>query len=615
MKKCYLLALLILSYDIMTVKAQFYSQGDISMNFQATINHDTNTCSTTGQLFYFITIQNSFVGDSVKVKDQFGGFVIYEESNISGQNPWNIMVPNFLGFGSISDYQLTGGFANFYGPDTKIISGPDTIYNISNFYGGPVSNICSYGNVTGKVYVDYNNDCTFNGSDVPLLSIPVSANIALNSPSSNATTSGAYSNTLGDYDMTVQQSWMTAYSVSTPLYYQFIFPPSVCSPILYNFNSLPQSSVDFSLQCSSIMDVRCGVFSSGVVRPGLPFSLSPYVNNTGCNAASGLLKLVINSNSLYDAGLSSNPANSIAGDTLIWNYSDLSNLSNGSYWNSFFGGVYLTPTNNVNIGDTLCFEVISNIPVGDVDPSNNTSYLCLPVVNSFDPNYKEVSPKGVGVEGFIPLSTSELTYTIHFQNTGNAYAYNISIIDTLGPGIDTSNIEILGATHPMMPEWLGLNIVKFNFYNIMLPDSGSNEPLSHGAVSFKIKLHSSMAAGTYINNNAYIFFDSNPEIVTNIATVTLAEPDGINDYFALNNNIKVYPNPFSDKTTFIIQAGNLNDKYSFELKDILGKTVRSINEINDQQFSISRNNLETGVYFYKIYSAETIIGVGKIIIN
>src|SRR5438105_3523423 len=93
----------------------------------------------------------------------------------------------------------------------------------------------------------------------------------------------------GNYSMDVQQSWMTSYNVTIPTYYQFIFPSTTCSPTAYNFTTLPQSNVDFSLQCTSNIDVQCYVGSPGSARPNIPFYISPFVNNTGCDPASGTL--------------------------------------------------------------------------------------------------------------------------------------------------------------------------------------------------------------------------------------------------------------------------------------------------------------------------------------
>jgi uncharacterized repeat protein (TIGR01451 family) len=62
----------------------------------------------------------------------------------------------------------------------------------------------------------------------------------------------------------------------------------------------------------------------------------------------------------------------------------------------------------------------------DGDTSNNVYDFCYKVVNSYDPNMKEVYPVNV-----LPGYDDWFTYTIHFQNTGNAPAFNIRLRDTL----------------------------------------------------------------------------------------------------------------------------------------------------------------------------------------
>ncbi len=78
------------------------------------------------------------------------------------------------------------------------------------------------------------------------------------------------------------------------------------------------------------------------------------------------------------------------------------------------------------------------------------------------------------------------------------------------------------------------------------------------------------------------------------------------------DNVKVAPNPFNESTIFTV---NSNEVYSFELTDVLGKKVKSKNGISEKQFEISRNGLENGIYFYKIYTSESVIGIGKVVIK
>jgi hypothetical protein len=310
------------------------------------------------------------------------------------------------------------------------------------------------------------------------------------------------------------------------------------------------------------------------------------------------MTLVLDPEVVYDPNLSINPATTVNGDTLIWNFTDLTNISNGSYWNSFFSGVHLTPTNNVTIGDTLCFRVYTNNVTGDINLANNDHSFCIPVVAAYDPNMKEVSPKGEGSIGGIPPSTSTLTYTVHFQNTGTATAYNVSITDTLDGDIDESTLKILGASHTMTPTWLAPNVIQFNFYGIMLPDSGANEPASHGFVKFSLDLNSGLSIGTQIKNTAYIYFDSNPAIVTNTALNTIAWPLSIAGTNATTNNVFVYPNPASDVINI---EGQDILKGNAVITDVSGKLIMNT-QLNGSKTGINVSQLPAGVYFLKISS-------------
>ena len=63
--------------------------------------------------------------------------------------------------------------------------------------------------------------------------------------------------------------------------------------------------------------------------------------------------------------------------------------------------------------------------------------------------------------------------------------------------------------------------LEFYFQNIMLPDSVSNEPESHGLVSFTIRPEAGLPLLTELNNTAAIYFDNNPPIITNTTWSTI----------------------------------------------------------------------------------------------
>lgn len=592
--------------------AQVYTQGDVTVTIMPGAIHDSTYCASISQLMYSIVIQNSFTGDSVKVVDPSWGSVIYSEVNSSGQSTWNVNVPIFSGQ-MVPDLAINNGTVFFFNPDTKVICGLDTVYNIISSFPYVVTNPCETGEVTGRIYADNNGNCTYDNGDVPLTGLNANTSTFYSTPGSIVQPSSGYSSDQnGIYTETIITSWLDSVHISMPGYYSFVFPPTPCAPLVYQITNLPYNNADFALQCSNNLDVSVFGGTPPFVRPLVPFILSAGASNLGCASVNGDLKLVLDPNVTYNASLSSNPANSVSGDTLIWNYVNLTSLANQGYWNTFVAGVHLTPSNNVNIGDTLCFQLFTAVPANDINAANNYYSFCVAVVNSFDPNVKEVSPKGEGVQGLIPATTPELTYTIHFQNTGNAAAYNITIVDTLDTDLQASTLQVLGVSHALMsPEWVQPNVVAFHFYNIMLPDSHTNEAASHGLIKFKIKPQSNLNPGTEIKNRGAIYFDNNAPVITNTVLNTIAAPNAIKEN-ALNLGVSVYPNPTNGTVavnfTEEVNAANL------KVVAVDGKVVYEQTGISGKQTSINLSEQAAGIYFIELINKGK-VGRAKVIKN
>ena len=588
MKKSLLVAICLLSFSCMN--AQTYTSGLISATLTDTMYNDSTTCSCWHTGFYHITKSSSYVGDSVKIVDTATGFLYGSYGNASGASPWTFVVS----FGSTGryDWQLLGGYVYFTDPTLKVVSGSDTISGIPSYDSFLVTNSCLYSTVSGTVYIDNNGDCIFNSGDVGLYPPNTSILENLSSSVGSLNYAGGWTSTGGGYSWGVQQSWMINYTVFLPPSYAFIFPYSPCFSGYSAFTTLPQTGIDFPLHCTSNIDVQCYALSPGNVRLHRPFYMQPYVSNTGCDTASGQLHFIKDSRVIYNASLSSYPADTVHGDTLIWNYSGLSNLSGGAYWNSFFSDVYLTPDTTIAVGDTLCFRVYTNILVADITPANNDYTICLPVVYSYDPNVKEVIPKGTGPQGYIPAGPDTLAYSLHFQNTGSDIAYNISIIDTLDSHINASSLRILGTSHNMTPKWLTSHVVQFNFDNIYLPDSGSNEAASYGEVRFSVALNTGLPLGTQIKNTGYIYFDANPPVITNTTLNTITLPNNI-DQVNTNKAVKVYPNPATDHIVVENLAGG-----EISILNLNGVVIIKQEVANDKTI-IDVSRLPDGVYILK----------------
>jgi len=165
---------------------------------------------------------------------------------------------------------------------------------------------------------------------------------------------------------------------------------------------------------------------------------------------------------------------------------------------------------------------------------------------AYDPNDKLINPNR---PDSLALFGQELTYTLRFQNTGNDYAENVVVTDTLSELLDLSTFKIIETSHPdvltVENDKDNSYIINFRFDNIFLLDSFTNEEASNGHVMFSISPIEGLDIGTEINNTGYIYFDFNPAVVTNTTGTTYV--DKFPTVGTYNDNIetftKVYPNP------------------------------------------------------------------------
>lgn len=81
----------------------------------------------------------------------------------------------------------------------------------------------------------------------------------------------------------------------------------------------------------------------------------------------------------------------------------------------------------------------------------------------------------------------------------------------------------------------------------------------------------------------------------------------------IENNILIYPNPFSESATVSLNDA-LSGKCDLILSDVFGKEVMTIENLLNRQ-SINRGNLVSGIYFYCVTSGDMVISYGKLVIE
>ncbi|MBP7449360.1 MAG: hypothetical protein KA817_04960 [Flavobacteriales bacterium] len=355
------------------------------------------------------------------------------------------------------------------------------------------------GVLSGSVFVDANSNCVFNGGENRIPSVILEITPGPYYATTNS--SGTYSVALpqGSYTITAQhpllaQSCPAAATVNGSTTTNIAFAPP------------PGLDVMASLAC-------------GPARPGFEHRVSVTIRNLTANAT-GTVTLSMT----FDPALSfisSIPApSSVAGNIITWTGSAAS-LTQAYQERTFYVKLQIPPDIGL-LGTELEHTITVTTQNTDADPGNNTAQITQTVTGSYDPNDKVAT---TAEQGTWTIGVDEwIDYTIRFQNTGTDTAFNVIITDTLSAALDPSSIIWGTTSHSHSRQLLGGGVLKFIFPNILLPDSNSNEPLSHGFISFRIKPRAPISPGNVITNIANIYFDFNPPVITDPSVLNVVSP-------------------------------------------------------------------------------------------
>ena len=215
---------------------------------------------------------------------------------------------------------------------------------------------------------------------------------------------------------------------------------------------------------------------------------------------------------------------------------------------------------------------------------------------SYDPNDKQSASDGPSVENF-SLLEDDLHYTIRFQNEGNYKATHVVIKDTISSYLNANSIKIFSSSHNVQTQINRNNEVVFRFANIELPPQSENEARNQGFVKFKVSPVGNLPDNTTILNTAYIYFENNSPIVTNITENILVEElpsTAINETLASGLQVEVFPNPYNEK----LHLTSNKSRFSYTVYDVRGQMILKNESQNGYaDFSIQ----STGIYFLVVH--------------
>lgn len=426
------------------------------------------------------------------------------------------------------------------------------------------------GTVQGDVWYDADGDCVHDASEVMIpYSVqeigPGSAYVITNS-------NGHYSYNLAD----------GAYSIApvdptlTPL----------CQPVLPIPFAIASNTVtvDMAAWSETPLDLLVQANASEA-RPGFDQTIWADVVNVSPQAA-GPITLVCTLSAELDYLSATPEPTTVDGNTLTWQFAGL-----GSFGAHHFT-VHAHLPSSVFLGTPVSTLFDGTSTSGEADMDNNQCLIDQVAIGAFDPNYKEALTSTRRSSSSYFIEEDEwVDYTIHFQNTGTASAINVTVVDTLPVELDMATFVQGVGSHEFEVAFKPGRVVEWSFLDIQLPDSGSNEPASHGAVGFRIRPRAPVLPGTTISNTAAIHFDFNDLVITAPCVLVAESSTGMrassDDLFTLS------PNPAKDRLTLlaVVDPG----VYTMEILSADGRSVHRAVGVG-QRSEVDIDRLSSGAY-------------------
>ena len=400
-------------------------------------------------------------------------------------------------------------------------------------------------------------------------------------------------------------------------YYEFeVEPGAYIITVVYNLNftpvcadpiqldaSVPDVYIDnnFFLKLNPNNDLKLKV-SKPNPRPGFSRPVRICLMNVGATTMSGTLTFVHDEMQEFESSSPMEDNYDAATRTVSWNFTD---IPPGAVWIYF--PMMHTPS-SIPIGEIIEYYFKADPIVGDLTPLNNEWACSLLTTNAYDPNDKQVMPIGEGPEGFISPEDSLLSYQIRFQNTGTDTAYTVVVRDTLDPQLDISTLVPSASSHPYRLNVEKGNILEFTFDDIYLPDSTVDFEGSNGFVFFEIEFDKAIEEGSEIRNQAAIFFDFNPPIITNEVLNTIKQTVGLYSPIGEELEVRVFPNPSTSDASLFVDLTE-SGEYEIIVLDIWGRTLKTLRSW--QAFSagshvipLEMKSTSPGIYLISIRNAD-----------
>lgn len=540
-----------------------------------TIEHDVSTLTIHGQDIWAADLDNDGDMDVITAAghEQTSGQLAWYPNNGDGTFAARQMIHERFDT-SIAEAVTVADIDNDGKQDVVSIFGrwsSSTLGKVSVFH-----NMGELGNtISGTVTIDTDaNGCT--PEDIKAGNLLV---VSQNGGNSFAT----FTNANGAFQVAASPgTYATSITSNLPEYFS-------AAPAVHNFSFTGmnnQYTADFCMSpMDDIDDVVVSVYPVDELRPGFRSRYRIVYRNNGTLPSSGTVSFQYENTKLNFVSASQTVVSQTP-NTLVFDYTNLNLFEVRTIDLEFMA---FAPPVVVN-GDGLISVASINPVAQDAAVGDNSLTLSQTFTGSYDPNDITCLE---GDEVSIQDADKYLHYVIRFQNTGTASAINVRVENVLDPKLDWTTIQLESMSHAGRVEIQNGSDLKFILDNINLPDNTTDEPNSHGFITYKIKPSANVVVNDIVSSTADIYFDFNPAVVTNTATTQFVGSLGIGE----NNtaNLRVYPNPASD----FLNVSYNGTIQSVEVFNLLGQRVL-VKNVNQSAYELHVSDLHSGMYLVKV---------------
>jgi len=447
----------------------------------------------------------------------------------------------------------------------------------------PAGTSC-YCTITGTVYNDANNNCVKDAGEQGIENIRIHC-------------SGigyAYTDANGVYSFKVPSG---TYTLSETVH--AFYPLQSCQNNSVTVNATAATNcthtVNFANSVNTIHDMHISTWNYSCPRPGFAYKQKMVIKNTGTVQESAVVAGYKSDGQISAPTFA--PSGVFAGSGTYHSISGTSLSLAPGIAQTFFVN-YSVPANvplntSLVFKDTTAYATPMANWLNDYSPWNNVNYYTPVVVGAYDPNFKEVHPKGNGPEGFITRNDTALEYMVHFQNLGTYKAQNVYILDTLDQDLDWSTLTPVYQSHKCNITMSESGVVRFQFDNIELPAKKDDEEGSNGMVTYTIKTKKNLPVGTKFTNSAAIYFDFNEPVITNTTVNTIGELSVESTENMKAGDVTIYPNPTHDVFAIRVNDGVYT---TAKVMNTMGQVCGSY-QLNGKETRINLATAAPGVYF------------------